>query len=184
MLLYRGERILLSCRCSGRCSWSKSCWRRREGTWSSHWLGTHGGSLSGSGINTVNAPCGKGVVPSSLILTSVHVKAYTQFLTYLDVHVRDMVGAKNPEATLTWILVVCLNYIFLTLPRISCTWRYASLLRENGYHFTFYFHINLFIYSFDCLSFFEKLASVFAKRRTFLLTECEINKIVLNLKTF
>ena len=48
----------------------------------------------------------------------------------------------------------------------------------------FYFHINLFIYSFDCLSFFEKLASVFAKRRTFLLTECEINKIVLNLKTF
>ena len=44
---------------------------------------------------------------------TVNVNTYSEFLTRLNVHLLQTVFTENPEAALTWVLVVCLNNKFL-----------------------------------------------------------------------
>jgi len=132
---WEGCRLLLC----GLCAFAWS-WRWRESCAASLWLHAHGCCLCCCRVDALYLPCRDVVEPAAIVFMGVDVEADTQLLATLDVHCSDAIGTKDAETTLTRILLVCLDDVFLTLPCVSCAVGNTALLGQYHYDFSFYFH--------------------------------------------
>ena len=83
--------------------------------------GSHGSHRS-VGIIGHGLPGTNLIVPAALVLVGVDIHAHGQHLAYLNVHLLNLVGTENLEATLLRILFHRLEDIGCNLPSRPITW--------------------------------------------------------------
>lgn len=70
----------------------------------------------------------------------INVERNRKFLTHLDVELLYAVLAKETEAHLFRILIMSLENVLLTHPRVARTSRYTTILRAYRNYFSCYIH--------------------------------------------